>query len=217
MNYLRYAAIFENENEGYSAYNDYFLNIEAKAQHFPEQLEPVICNCFKELSLLPFGSLNFKFKKDNYLHLQIPYCVELDNASIEEFLLFNLCLSSKAKIKITQYNKKNFESININIQSFQDSIVAPRDFNVSSLAWDYENNNIELHVNFIIKNNPVELTLIFERQDIISAKLRIPNYSEEEYISLEQSGENDVVGYNRTAKIVNTFKNNFNNKCYQLI
>lgn len=214
MNYLRYAAIFENENE---AYYDYYLNLEAKAQHFPEQLEPVICDSFKELSLLPSGSLNFKFKKDNYLHLQIPYCVELDNASIGEFLLFNLCLSSKAKINITQYNKNNFESININIQSFQDSIVDPRDFNLSSLAWDYENNNLELHINLIIKNNPVELTLIFERQDIVSAQLRTPNYPDEDYISLKQSGEQDVVGYNRIAKIVNTFKDNFNNKCYQLI
>jgi hypothetical protein len=217
MNYLRYAAILKNESEGESAYNDYFLNIEAKAQHFPEQLEPVICNSFKELRLLPFGSLNFKFKKDEYLHLQIPYSVELDNASIEEFLLFNLCLSSKANIKSTQYDKNNFESMDISIQSFQDRIVDPRNFHVTNLAWDYENNKIELHVNFIIKNNPIELTLVFEKQDIISAKLRIPNYSEEEYISLEQSGENDVVGYNRTAKIVNIFKNNFNNKCYQLI
>lgn len=37
MNYLRYAAVLENKSESENAYNHYFLNIEAKSQHFPEQ------------------------------------------------------------------------------------------------------------------------------------------------------------------------------------
>lgn len=215
MNYLSYPIIKENEEQAYLNYIDHAEKI---FHNLPYELQPILDNTYKELYLIPSGSLNFKIDNSNNLSVQIPYTVILEHCSIGEFLLFNLTLKSDIGLDISYYNTEKNTNDSINLSEFQNYLTNPVNFSLNSLCWDIsDNNKIELNLNFSIKNDFCEIKICFFKEDILSAKIRTPNYSEEDYISLKQSGENDTVGYNRIEKILNIFEKNFKNRQLQLI
>lgn len=210
----------EKDDEINQIHLDYENNLISKESRFPSALKSMVFNKdLYDISMIAFGSLNFKIElQDDCLKIQIPHTVELDNSSISEFLLFNLSLSSKAKINIIQYNNGKPENITFNI--LQHLLEDQTTFCLKNIGWDsLENNEIQLNLNFFNKlsNQFIEVNIDFYNQDILSAKLRIPNYSAQDYMYLEESGENDVRGYNRTKKILDTINEHFTDKQYILI
>lgn len=209
MNYLGYEQKTQCENS--DNFKNYYENLLHKEKKFPYQLLPIISESFNTLNISAFGSLNFHFSKHTHFDLQIPHTVELNQSSISEILLFNLSLSLNSDIHINFYNTENNEIIELDIATFEQHIKDPYLFYLNSISWDVDN-KIELNLNFTTGKNYIEVTFTFYTTDIVSASLRLPNYSNEEYDMLIQSGEHDVTGSNRIAAILNIFNQSFENK-----
>lgn len=214
---LNHAKKDEEIVETHVNYENNLLNKESK---FPLKLRSIIFNQeLYGLSMMAFGSLNLEIKNENNeLKIQIPHSVFLENSSLNEFLLLNLSLSSNAKMKIVQYSDGNKNSITL--EKLQELLKDQSSLCLRNISWDaLEKEQIELNLNFTNNkdNQYIAFSIEFFEVDLLSARLRIPNYSDQDYIYLEQLGEDDVVGYNRIKKILNVFEQHFNNKQYVLI
>lgn len=213
MNYL---SVKSNKTE-----EEFCKNLFEKKDLFPKQLiDLILYKDFNGVDISAFGSINFKLDfNENGIQIQVPHSVEYNMASISELFLFNLDLSLQAKMSPIIYLHGQPERIDSKelINLLEDKTK----FYLRNICWDVlENGKIQFHLNIVLdkkENHFLEISFEFFEKDILSAKLRLPNYTEQEYVNLINIGNNNQSGINRNKEILNMLNSVCTNKEYVLI